>query len=494
MNGIGYEFPVQLIRNLDQMNPDSFNHDLIVAAEKLSGNINEHAVNAGEAAALTIGTGAFGTPHIVVVESDPDYGTPGSYSEATFDTSNDGWPIPNHGNWEQVDGMTLTFTTSGCMIWMVSCLQAIWERVEVENTDAANYQIALRLDGAVLDWTIPGHLNQMHQPSFAFKYTPQKDGTVAIPGPAIPKVGIVSAIGEPSSPDRCIASSMFALTAGSHTIEVVARRGFRSIQSASFTTTDNVWIFDRMLFALEVPTVTYGTSTAYEHEITPIEPNDTVATTTLYDPLVSMRAQYNDIENSNTARGIFNTNHGYSAVLFTAQEYIEPNSAQGTTSGYPGYSSVSTDATGVGNGWYLLNDGAGKNLRTDETTPAGFVVDGKKCAILVLANVQYRDIDHIDEDDNTAFTILYRSGGAVHKIPGCTFFYNKPWRGSGAVLGFVPNEAWISIAGILDFTDTAPTDDIDWFGVYASVLNTSNDPLSEFTYQRASMQVIAFRP
>lgn len=497
MNGIGYEFPVQLIRNLDQMNPDSFNHDLMVAAEKLSGNINEHAIKKNEAAALTIGTGAFGTPHLAKVAANPAFGSPGSYTPPTFSTANNGWSIPNHGNWEQVDGLTLTFNTSGCMLWIVSCLQAIWELLEWGgSTDpyaSAVYQIALRLDGTILDWTISGQSDPLHQPPFAFKYEPQKSANSALPGPATPKAGVVSSIGEPCSPDRCIATSLFQLSAGSHTIDVVARRGSRTGTNIAFSLLDVVWIFDRMLFALEVPTITYGTSTAYEYEITPIESNDTITTATLNTPLNAMKTQYNDIENSNLARGALNHNHGYSSVLFSTQEYIEPATAQATSSTYPGYSSVTIDATGVGNGWYLLNDGAGNTLRTDETTPAGFAVNDKNCMLLVLANVQYRNMAR-GVQDNTAFTILYSIGGVVTKIPASTFFYNRAWRVTGTNLQDTLNEAWISIAGCIDFTSVAPTDDIEWIGVYASVLATDNTAVQALSYQRGSMQVIFFRP
>lgn len=491
---IGYEFPRKALQDEDMLDPSDVSSDYIVAAEKLSGNLNEHALTSNALANVAVADSAFASLDVAYVEANPAFGSVGAFTPPTFSDANDGWVIPNHGNWERVDGLNLTMSTTGCTLWIVSCLQPVWELVQSNDDDEATYQVAHRLDGAVLDWTISGQANPMHQTYYAYKYPTQKSGDVAIPGPATPKHGIVASIGEPCLPDRCISVSMFQLTAGSHDIEVVARRGFRANSAFTFSTNDNVWIFDRMLFALAIPSVVVGVSSAYEFEVTPFETNQTLVTAELYDPLSSMRTQYNDSEASNWGRGAFNHNHGYGAALFTAQEYIAPGSFQTTTSGYPGYSSTTIDATGSGTGWYLLNDGAGKNLRTDETTPAGFALADTACCILVLANIQVKDIDSIDDEDFAAFTILYRVNGTVAKIPASTFFLNSSWRQTGTVLSAQPCGYQVAIAGVLDLRDTPLTHDLEWIGVYASMISTNGSALRDLDYQNASMQVIVFRP
>ena len=498
MGGISYLFPEYRLRDGDVLDPVIINQWLIDAAEKYSGNLNEHAFKDGLFStqhANLVSDNCFGRSNYIDILGTPGLTTPQSAVPA-FDGTGNEFLVPNHGSWEVIEDLTQTITTGQCQMFIVANFNFFWRNYASAARDISSaVQFGVRIDGIIEDGVTTGHQNSQYRTYEPYTTASQRSGDSALPGPSLPRTEMIGGVGVSVASVRLMMVTPYTLSAGTHTVEIVVRRVMSRSVGYSYKALDRVSIFTRTMFVFDIPWMSKVQTTLPAADITPYETEDTLDSARINDDFAYMKDVYNDVQSGAAARGAFNDHHLPPRLLApAAQATITPSSFQTTTNTFLGVGSTTITASSSGSGWYLLNDGAGNDLQITDT----FAIDGLNCCILILANLQIRDIR---DDGGTVGTGSFAAVVVLYELDGVVTMANRPhfstdwWDGGAPFLS--PNdtraELDIPIMVCIDFTDTPATGDVTNIGLYIAGTSTDSSNSPTLTWQRGSLIAIPFR-
>lgn len=499
MGGISHIFPEQILNDADVLDPVVVNQWLIDAAEKYSGNLNEHAFKDElfytEGASL-VSDNCFGRNNYVSTLGTPGLTAPTSVTPP-FDGTGNEYVVPNHGSWEVIEDLTQTITTGQCQMFVVASFNFFWQDyyTSTARDKSAAVQFTVRIDGVIEDGIITGHQNTQYRTYEPYKAASQRSDSSALPGPSLPRTEMISGIGTCVTSVRLMMVTPYILSAGTHTVEIVARRVSARSLSYTYSATDRISIFTRTMFVYDIPWMPKAQTTLATAEIEPYETEDDLGAVRVNADFASVANSHNDVQSGAAARGAFNHHH-LPGRLFqaAAQETIEPNSMQTTSNEFLGVGSTTITASDTGSGWYLVNDGAGTDLEITDT----FAIDGDYACILVLANLQIRDVvssgGSAGMDNVAAAVVLYELDGVVTMANRPHFITN--WWKAGAPFTS-PNDTStdldVQIMVCIDFTGSAATGDVTNIGLYVAGTSTGGATPPDVKWQRGSIIAIPFR-
>jgi len=466
---MSYLFPRRVLRAQDVLDPIELTQDISPAAERLSGHLNAHNINAAVATTVDVLPTAFyamdryvlavpfGDAHSPTV-AEPYNGFPDG------STPTDAFEVQNIFEWQPIldaagNSATVSISTGGSVLWVNAFAQYLWygfdpdlfvpggDRQHTNNADEdpVNVQFALRVDGNVIPESITGVDDMTYQASIPIKPLRQRNTDPAsptiLPGPQDARGDQICAIGPATFPVRVGAA--VPIQAGEHTVEIVVRRVPLVLPNSipDYSRANRVFVFSRQVHVVDLKSFPIDSVSGSEVSAAGWDEEDLITTTTIYtDRVQPIIAGYNGVRPGNLARGALMHYHLPSALLgsYTTEAVLaSPEPGELFNNIYPGFTSNTVTTTRYAGspaiGWALISDG------TTSVSVAGVDTtdDGR---ILVLANVSVKDIyggkinstysyqtDPTDPttSDVTTVTINYIGGFAAFRIM---------WRYTGAVV------------------------------------------------------------
>lgn len=506
--------PTRVLRAADVLDYLELNDDYREAAEKRSGRLDQHDFATSLQAALGVASGAYYRHHYDQASANTGVGTPGAYSRPT---TTSGQQIPSTAEWTPVPTMTRTVSTGTAVLKIDARLQWIWQINSagvwsgISNTGPSLVQFCIAVDGRVLDWTITGENDPTRKAPWALKpQSPQRVyGTTMLPGSHQSRSELCAALGRDMGSERL--GTLYPVEPGTHTVEVYCRR-IKTLDVAIILSTGyfspadgGIYIYNRQMFTQVLPLIPASAQAFDGVEIASLAPGVTFNAAAIQTARVdALRNSYNAIAAGGLARGAFNHFHLPSTIRDWAQATIVPAGTPFTDDFYPGFNSDTLAGASTGaTGWWLTNDGAGNNLRTDQTHPAAF--SGTSAStFLVLANIHMRYLDIPAGGTGSpgqrhifgAFSIGYRAGGVNDVIVESEALVNN-WNewgrgvsGGAAAVERLNEEEDVGLMAVV--SRPAGAADIDYFGVYASAFDDNNER-GVLGWGRGCISVIQFR-
>ncbi len=387
-----YIFPKRVLTDGDVLDPLDFNYDIIPVTEVYSGGLNEHNLKGGVAPGLrglpedSVARGAFYTVQSQFKIVDPDIGT-GALPQLTNITTAD--RIPNDAGWHALElnslgKTTATTTDQNAVIWIEAQLQY---SISPKTMDVSSYsnsppaapnngsfsgrylagniadrllgtvfgarvQFAIRLDGAILPWTITGHEDPYdgaprgEKPSVAYPISSIGELLANAPGPRVEQDSDLGQIGNYIYPVRF--GVVVPVSAGAHTIELVARRCQFADQTIPAEYTDIISVYTRKLVMIEIPQIPRASSTFDSIEVTPFDSESPVTEAAFDSSVVASRTKLNAVADGALSRGALRDVH-------LPQPYLNSNTASSTTrvstvNTFPGWPASSSPASSAVDG------------------------------------------------------------------------------------------------------------------------------------------------
>ena len=453
-----YIFPKRKLSTGDILDPIDLNDDILPSVELYSGEINEHNLTASGTAALnTLGDGniASNAYYSFLQESriiDPDFGNTAPFSMAKVTNITSADKVPNNGAWTAIPlnnagDTSVTTTSDNAAIWVEASLQyavsrQVFPRAAYSSggaglllsldpltgrylKDFVRLQFAIRLDGAVLPWTITGHRDPAHQsprgekPSVAYPIGKTSQGSgipgellPADPGPRIEHETDVGCLGNPYFCVRL--GTIVNVTGGSHTLELVARRTPLINPTRGFDKKDIVSIYTRKLFAVQIPQVPRASSTFDSIEVVPFDSESAVTAATMTASVDAVRDKFNAVKDGALSRSALREQHLPSANLGTASAVRSSSAVQNVTTTFPGWGS----STQVGTspiGWTPIT-----SLTIDQTVAN--TIAGQASKVLVLADLHVTFCKRVPSEGNETDAIgaaaiaLSTDGGTTYTV------------------------------------------------------------------------------
>jgi hypothetical protein len=435
---MSYIFPRRRLRSQDILDPIELTLDLSPAAERLSGHLNAHNINANIASTVDIDPEAVtdtGVYRLAVPFGDlhpatalqPWTGLPDELVPAVGTANEDAFLVQNTFEWQamtDVNGATavVTIDTGSAVLWVHAFAQYLWYGFQLQLDNPATYprwqhasgadqrgvnlQFAIRLDGSIIEDTITGIDESVYQASMPLKPLEQQDTSVptVLPGPQDVRSQQICAIGPAAGGPRI--SACLPVQAGQHTVEIVVRRvplfrisgsydaGTVKDSMPDYTSVNNVYIMSRQIIVTELKTFPVDSVVSSDVSVPSFEEEDTISNTTMYvervQPLI---AAYNDVQEGNLQRGalmhyhlppVLRSQDTTRAVLTTAFPGELYNCV------YPGFTSAAIasakyDAATPKVGWFMITDGTQDIMVTS-------INIALKQRVVVLANLQIIDI------------------------------------------------------------------------------------------------------
>lgn len=511
---MSYIFPRRRLRSADVLDPLDLDHDAMPAAWKY-GRLDAHDFRSD--IVLTLSTGALWNYSWYQVNSDP--GVAVATGPDTIPPAGNSWKLPNTGAWHAVgDTENVSLTTGVGRIWVVGWLQYFWQtwdsQVGISATPSVPIivEFGLRVDGRVIEWTRTGIPLVHGKPFDAMKCTEERSSSLALPGPATPRAGRAFAIGPAAMPVR-IEAKMDVMP-GAHTIELVARRPRDTANRERYQTNDYVAIYSRRLFALETPFHPGAVvSTDATVDVAAWEPEESLSAANLGTTRVDrLRTSFNAIAEGAVARGAFMSRHLPSGMATQANsDTNNPAAAPAATDNfYPGYGVNTVINTRTGQtAWFPVDEGAGaaptNPLRAAPSGGGNWDTDAATALFLIFANVQV--VSAFDpgngisgQDENLgAYSIGYLPDGAADPagiviLSSSIGFVNQfAFFNDGTAAIGTPINTDVPLFFIVDGSSNPIAGDVDWFGVFASGLDTQGAARVENRFWRSSIQVLQLR-
>lgn len=538
---MSYIFPKRKLQSGDILDPVDLNADIIPAAERYSGRINEHNVDSKIKGSLAdtnpitpgaqdlVATDAYFKHYLAGKTVDLGRGaqvggshrTPYNRTD-TADFDPGAYVVPSDFAWNKIDDMEITLTTGMSSLWIIGWLQYVWLEFTddghppsgeditlvdtvatfVGATNAARMQFALRIDGRVIESTITGKLSP-----FEMSFQPVKPIDERSTGSNIPFEEQATALGSVMLPIRV--GTFEAVQPGTHTVELVARRiettgtaSSSSFGGSGFTVyyddEDYVVVGNRRLFVLDMPLNPPASTTFDSADPGAFETEDTISAASLGTNKVDVvRDAYNDVKSGALARGSLNNNHLPSAVLSSVQHSIAPTSEFSVSAIYPGEANNTTITTvGGTEGWRLVDSGAVK-LRTDVSLPGGFDVSSRTSLLIVMANVQLAGVSMIGgpTEKGTHYwghlALGYQEAGGAPTIVSrteATVCDHSAWITTASA-----EQVDVPLFWVKDFSTTPNSVNYDHIGVYCAASSSRGSGVPSLSFQNGNIIVIQLR-
>ena len=460
-----YIFPRRRLQDNDVLDPTEFNEDITPAADLYSGRLDEH--NFTPAATLnvdlskdvaTIPDSTYSEPlisnsaynvYFLGKRVSPGWGSPGTYTNPAGAGSRR--VIKNIASWQTIDigdakEGTIKIYTGNSKLWVIACFQYIWtgftsagghhysyppawDASSGNESKWARYpcmvQFALRVDGQIIQSTLTGFDDTTRKVVQPYRLTQTRaTGTEALSttvfGKRLPGPG---QDGEPNcgalSPE-CHSIRLGAwvpVAAGTHTIELVARRygpptpykqkndddNEEEADQVSYGMNNEVAVYNRQLLAIDYPLFAPALSSTAQVTVGSFKSEDTMSADTLgTNRIDKLRDSFNSVTRGAADRGAFNRRHLVSKVVYAAQASAQPRSSaadQANNPGtgpqvvyacYPGYDDDTVSTSSLANDtWYgplSQTPIAGEGGGTLQLSPSQLVQN--ESIILLLSNVE----------------------------------------------------------------------------------------------------------
>ena len=436
-----YIFPRRELADGDILDPIDMNEDFVPVVELYSGKLNEHNFRrAGGISTLgdaNIESNAYYTFIDEKKVVDPDFGTPpGPFSMAQLTNINAADKVTNDVGWSAIPlnssgDTSVTTTSNNASVWVEALIQYAISpdvfpratyvglirtggtyREGVGDAAGARVQFALRLDGAILPWTITGHEDPFfssprgEKPSVAYQISSAGQLIANAPGPKIEQDSDLGMLGNFYYPVRL--GTVVTLTAGSHTLELVARRLPRIDQTLAFDPDDTISIYTRRLFAIQIPQVPRASSTFDSVEVTPFDSESLLSQTALEDSIDATRDKLNAVNDGALSRAALRSDLLPPAALAAATTDYDNAALSPANTVFPGWGA--STSIGISPGWTALPI-SGNIL-------AALPTAGQTAKLLLMADTHVADLvrqksDGSDRDILGAIAIAVSTNGGT---------------------------------------------------------------------------------
>lgn len=524
---MSYEWPMEVVRDADILAPATFNADLAHAAEQLN-DLDAHNLQASSfATGATFGTGATGKIWPVVQVCDPDFGTPGAYQYPQKGVANV-FQVQNNSQWQVISNTTQSNITTGSVELRVDAyIQYIWfdwlgtnlvlayDHVSHSNSTLSQaslpcgLQVAVRIDGVVIEASIPGHLSTKRRDFWPVKAQPERaesrfGGAVSgtQPGPAQPKTPRIFALGPECM--GVVIQCVVAVPPGTHTVELVARRPMPPSAGGRLSTAtsdDAVYIYNRVVVVEEVVSWAPTSSTSAGLSVSPFTPDSALTTTSIYtNRMQTLVTAVNDLPQHAVRKHSLRYEHLPQILAGAASRTMVPALVQHTNDWYPGFTDTYAAAQTADTGWWLLNDGAGNDFNTTTT----FAVSTVASYVRVRAHVHMSSVeDYTATPANlnakgffAAFAIAYKMNGSWNLIKSSINIVNS-WNVCPISATANPEEMNIPLLGILDYSSSLGAFNITNIGVVACGFLNANYggvwPRAKVIWKEGGITALMFR-
>jgi hypothetical protein len=536
---MSYIFPRRLLRAKDVLDPIELTLDLSPAAERLSGRLNAHNFSTDLTTLASVDPEAFYALKyyseivtFIYAAAPPTHGYPDNGDNVNA------YQVQNNFEWQTItnssgDSPSVSLTTGSSVLWVNAYAQYLWHGFDPRygalipygqhafksQTDPANVQFAIRLDGNIVPETITGMDEVIYRASIPLKPTAQRSSTSPLPGPHDLRGMQISALGPPCLPIRVTAC--LPVQAGDHTVEIVVRRvpTIYDTETKNYKDKDYVYVYGRQIFVADLKSFPVDSVTSTDVSVPAFEEEETLSQATMYTQRVQpLIAGYNAVAEGNLQRGALMHYH-LPTVLAGTPRTAERNfgTFEKFNSLYPGNgsSTVTTTAYNVApaTGWTLLT-GIATPIRIDamDTTV------GRK--ILILANAQVRNVQGgvmLDGVTNqraarigsfALFQIMWQVTGAgattwfslpesLGMVNNFVWWPKKPWTDpdpfkAASDLDYGLEQSEIQLMAVLDFSTVSLGSTIN-IGLFGSVTHSIAGQNTEFEVRYGSIIAIPFR-
>ena len=498
-----YIFPKRRLRDEDVLDSVEMNEDFISSADLYSGNIDEHnlkssldpaiAMNVAPSTSETMSpilSNAYWNIYYVRKEltAGARWGVPDSYTNPEVNEALGAFAIQNSPSWQAVADTKVVLATGHSKLWITACLQYVWSGFDQDGghlfssppseadeifDDGKTYarmgawgkypcmiQFALRIDGQIIENTVTG-LDYPHD-KVVKPYKSRQERTRGLkvqiengppnavtPGPAMdgePNCGALA-----SEVNGVRLGAQIPVSAGTHTVEVVARRldifgvdnpepedppedhPFLPSDKISYSAGNKVGVINRQMLVVDYPLLAPATAPAEGISVKNYEAEDAFSAQSIGpDRLNPIRDKFNDIQPGALARGALNNNHLESKVRLASMGTILPTDESSFTTYYPGYQPtypLAANFTGLsrtGEGWYGPLEDASTAASGQLSATINQTIDATT-VFVVLGNVEcfrinkYKPQSNFESSGNefAAFNIGYDQtppGGAAAKV------------------------------------------------------------------------------
>lgn len=522
-----YIFPRRQLADGDILDPIDMNEDFVPVVELYSGKLNEHNfVETGSAGLPTLGDGNIeANAYYTFIDEkkvvDPDFGTPpGPFAMAQLTNITEPDKVTNDVGWSAIplnaSGDTFVTTTSNsASVWVEALIQyavspetfpaAIYSgitrtvggqyRGPAGDVAGARIQFALRVDGSVLPWTITGHENPFHtsprgeKPSVAYQISSDGELLANAPGPKIEQDSDLGMLGNFYYPVRL--GSLIDLTAGSHTIELVARRLPRVDQTLGFDPDDIISIYTRRLFAVEIPQMPRASSTFDSVEVTPFDSESLLSQTAFEDSVDATRDKMNAIQDGALARAALRGDLLPSATLGSTTTDYDSATLTQLNATFPGWGA--STLVGSDPGWTAAP--------ISGTVTATLTTAGQTAKVLLMADVHVADLvrqtsDGQDRDILGAIAIAVSTdGGSTYTVQEDSIVWFNNTNGLVYLQGAFTTDRYaranmnIATMTVLGVTSTTTYD----YQIVGCVVPTAAANPNQMRTQRGTISAIVLR-
>ena len=489
---MAYEIQQERFRSGDMLDNRKVGIDITRAAEQASA-LDAENLPASMLANVTVAQEALHSFSLVQVESDPNFGSLGSYNDPDTSATNI-FVVEPTCSWQVVASTTIT--TGESTLRIVAFAQWLQDIFSGGADDATatptGIQLGVRVDGQEIFYA--GSADTGTVPFWPVRASAQRDATHMTPGPQTPTDKMHSA-GLGPAVDHARWVAVTGVGPGSHLIELVARVVTQHLGDIN---THAVYIYDRSLCVMERPLYPANVTAADGVSIASIPAETTVSATELRtNRLTPVVNKLNAVTDGMLKVGAVQAAQAPNVLLDAATNYII-NASATNANAYPGYSSVTMAANNTANGWRKVNDGT--DFLSTEGTHGDFATTNTPCLIEIYATLGLANVGNaaaVSPHDRTAAFILgYRLNGesTLRQVPAThAFVSNYALHNSLLARGATDLNTRVTIQGWLDLRTSTIAKDIDWFALFVSSLQIGSSDTPIVAPRRGHINVIVYR-
>ena len=409
---MAYRVPKRAIGSGEPADPKLLDENLRPAASELSGRLNEHNLQAASISPSLVPTTTYYVPYYAQAaiteyeNTDHEAGPLGWYYSISSSY------LKDDGAWHLIEDAHVSFTSGEDLLWIVGwvSMTSLSDQHPAEEEDGdygtsrvsrPRAQVAIRIDGVVVESTITGTVELVSQPPWGLlPKTPVEDAA------SIHTFRTAGCAAMTRAEFTVRIQAHVPVQAGEHVVELVGRRIPPEVAPGTeilpgFVTEDFItFIKGRRLLVLDIVHNAAATGTAATVNVADHEEQDVLsAATLLAGGLTPLAVRANDLTDGTIIRHGLRQVHLPSRVLYPCQV--------GLSSGPAG--ALSED---------IITDGAGTTSLITTNGPYDF--ETNPAFLVIMANV------HVGQGDSEAYFVLrYDDGTVVYDVDN-TYYTGGP--------------------------------------------------------------------
>lgn len=407
-----HTFPTRRTRANEVVDPQKITEEVQSVATKLNGRLGEHDLDGADLKAkLAVADGAYYGAHQAVKVSSPHWRRGGGhyYAYPTGDpdpsldpvaevADSEGWQaLQDTGGTDTVqvnitagdeDGLFILALAQWCA-WSYdsSTPPVLDEDVIAPATSPLRLQFGVRLDGSVIDETITGAALYPDPPPQQW-YRATRSSAAASDYDFRKQDYIQNTTGMPMAVHACRLTTCAKVIAGSHTVELVARR----LPPADYKIDNDkkgtgVKVFNRRLLVLRQKGRAAHSGSAANVNVDAVKDGD-VLTHTYFttDTFTQFQTAVNALKDEHLSRGALRHEH-LPSMLYGVKFTTAPDNVKRAHTGrYPGFG---TDGAALS----VAGDGGGNLLTLSGPTAGEWDLEANPGVMIILADVQVTDLE-----------------------------------------------------------------------------------------------------